>query len=75
MAPKEDVMKINMGGLDRILRLILAVVIVVLILTKTLHGTLAVIMGVVAGIFVLTAAVGLCPLYIPFKLSTLKKKA
>lgn len=67
-------MKYNMGGVDRILRVIAALVIFLLILLKTLTGTLAIILGVIAVIFVLTAAIGFCPLYVPFKLSTLKKK-
>jgi len=67
-------MKKNMGALDRIIRLILAVAGAVIIYSRMVEGTLAIIVGVIAVIFVLTAASGFCPLYVPFKISTLKKK-
>jgi uncharacterized membrane protein len=67
-------MKKNMGALDRILRLILAVAGAVMVYSRMVEGTLAIVVGVIAVIFVLTAVVGVCPLYIPFKISTLGKK-
>jgi len=67
-------MKKNMGTWDRGLRTIAALVIAVLILTKTLAGTLGIVLGVVAVIFLLTSAIGFCPLYVPFKFSTCKGK-
>lgn len=67
-------MKTNMGLVDRIIRLILAVVIVVLYHTKQITGTGAIILGVLAVIFVGTSGVGVCPLYMPFKISTKKKQ-
>jgi len=65
--------KKNMGALDRIIRLILAVAGGAMILTQMVAGTLAVIIGVFAVIFVITAGIGFCPLYVPLKISTLKK--
>jgi len=44
-----------------------------MILTQMVAGTLAVIIGVFAVIFVITAGIGFCPLYVPLKISTLKK--
>ena len=67
-------MKKNMGGLDRLLRVILAVVVAVLLITGQLTGGAAIILGIIALIFLLTSAVGFCPLYLPFKLSTRKNK-
>ena len=67
-------MKKNMGNTDRIIRIILAAFIVVLFFTKVLTGTLGIVLLVVAGIFVLTSLIGLCPLYLPFGLSTCAKK-
>jgi len=67
-------MKKNMGVFDRSVRVIAAIIIAVLIVVKTLTGTLALILGILAAVFVLTAAIGFCPLYVPLKLSTLKKK-
>ena len=63
----------NMGKTDRMLRMLLAVLIVVLYLTDQLTGTASVILGMVAIAFLLTSVGGICPLYLPFKLSTNKK--
>ena len=60
----------NMGLADRLIRTLLAVVVIVLYLTNQITGTAAVILGIIAIIFLLTSAVGLCPLYLPLKLST-----
>jgi hypothetical protein len=67
-------MKQNMGSLDRGIRIIAAVVIAILYFTNQIEGTLAVILGVVALIFLLTGAIAFCPLYVPFKLSTRKEE-
>jgi Na+(H+)/acetate symporter ActP len=66
-------MKKNMGTIDRIIRVILAAVVAVLYFTGQISGTAAIILGVFALIFVVTSAIGFCPLYVPFKLSTIKK--
>ena len=63
-----------MGVFDRSIRTIVALIIVVLIVIKALTGTIALILGILAAVFVLTAAIGFCPLYVPMKFSTLKKK-
>lgn len=63
----------NMGNLDRILRVIVAVVIAVLYFTGTVTGTLGIVLLVLGGIFLLTSIVSVCPLYIPFKINTGKK--
>jgi hypothetical protein len=68
-------MKRNMGSADRLLRLLFALLVPVLYLTDSISGTLAIILGVVAIIFLATSAMGFCPLYVPFKLSTRKKEA
>jgi hypothetical protein len=67
-------MKQNMGSFDRVLRIIIALVIAVLYFTGQMSGTVAIILGLFAIIFALTSVVGLCPLYIPLKLSTRKEK-
>ncbi len=66
-------MRINMGSVDRGMRLLLAVVVAVLYFTKRISGTSALILGILAVIFVLTGLAGLCPLYVPFGISTRKK--
>lgn len=65
-------MKQNMGAADRIIRLVIAAVIAVLFFTHVITGTLAVVLGIIGIVFVLTSIVGLCPLYLPFKISTKK---
>jgi Na+(H+)/acetate symporter ActP len=66
-------MKKNMGTADRVLRTILAVVVAILYFAGQISGTAAVILGILAVIFLLTSAVGFCPLYAPFGISTMKK--
>jgi len=63
----------NMGSIDRIIRLSAAIIIALLIGTQVLTGTAAIILGILAVVFVLTSAVSFCPLYVPFKFSTKKK--
>ena len=67
-------MKKNMGAADRIIRIIIAAVIAVLFFTDVITGTLGIVLLVLAGIFLLTSLVNFCPLYLPFKLNTMKKK-
>lgn len=63
----------NMGLVDRVIRILVAVLVLVLYLAHVISGPLAIVLGVIAAVFVLTSFVGVCPLYLPFKLSTLKK--
>jgi hypothetical protein len=67
-------MKKNMGSIDKIVRVLVAVVIGILYFTDQITGTAAIILGIFAVIFLLTSAIGFCPLYLPLKLSTIKKK-
>ena len=66
-------MKKNMSSLDRILRIIIAAAVAVLYFTGVLVGTWAIVLGVIAVIFLLTGLIGFCPLYTLFGFSTLKK--
>ncbi len=65
----------NMGTTDRIVRTIAAVVLGVLLLNGTISGTLGIILGAFAVIFLATSAMSFCPLYAPFKISTRGKEA
>jgi hypothetical protein len=67
-------MKKNMGSLDRIVRLLAALAIVALYFTNQISGVAALVLLVLAGIFILTSYVSFCPLYYPFKISTRKKE-
>ena len=66
-------MKKNMGIADRAVRTILAVVIAILYFTNQITGVAAIILGIFAVVFLLTSFMSFCPLYLPFKLSTMKK--
>lgn len=63
----------NMSGLDRILRIIIAAGVAVLYFIGVLSGTWAIVLGVLAVIFLITGLIGFCPLYKLFGTSTLKK--
>mgnify|MGYP003574880760 FL=1 len=60
----------NMSGLDRIIRVVIALALGGLIATGVVSGIFAVILGAIGIIFLATAIVGYCPLYWPLKLST-----
>jgi hypothetical protein len=67
-------MKKNMGTADKAIRILIAVVIAALYFTKVISGTLAIILTILAAVLVLTSFIGFCPLYLPFGISTFKKK-
>jgi len=56
-------MKKNMGGADRIIRLLLAIIMASLALTGLVSGSAGVILLAIGAIFLLTSIVGMCPLY------------
>jgi Na+(H+)/acetate symporter ActP len=62
----------NMGTVDRIIRVIVAIVIAVLYFTGSISGMLAIILLVLAGVFILTSLISTCPLYLPFGITTRK---
>jgi uncharacterized protein (DUF58 family) len=64
----------NMGIADRVVRVLLAIIVGILYVTGTISGTVAVILGIVAVVFLLTSAISFCPAYLPFKISTGRKK-
>ena len=67
-------MKKNMGNMDKVIRVLIALVIGVLVFAEVLTGTLAIVLLTLAGMFVLTSVIGTCPLYLPFGASTCKKE-
>lgn len=68
-------MKKNMGSIDRVLRITLAAVVGVLFATNVISGTLAIVLGVLAVIFLATSLVSVCPLYTLVGISTCPTKA
>ncbi len=67
-------MKANVGIIDRAVRIMAAFVIIVLYFTHVITGTLAILLLVLAGIFILTGLIRFCPLYLPFGINTWNKK-
>ena len=67
-------MKKNMGGVDKVIRMIVALLFVVLYFTGLVEGTVGIILLVLAAVFVLTSLISFCPLYLPFGISTCKKE-
>ncbi len=67
-------MKKNMGIIDITIRLVIAALVIVLYFTHVISGTLAIILLIFAGIFIVTSFFSFCPLYLPFGISTRKKE-
>lgn len=67
-------MKVNVGSIDRIFRVLVAIIIAVLYFTHQVSGAAAIILLAIAGIFILTGFVGVCPLYLALGVSTRKKE-
>jgi Inner membrane protein YgaP-like, transmembrane domain len=63
----------NIGTTDRIIRFVLAAIFAVLYFTGMVSGAFGIVLLVLAVVFALTAAINFCPLYFPFKLSTVGK--
>ena len=53
----------NMGSLDRVLRIVVALVLAYLAATGMVAGAIAVGAGIVAAIFLITSLIGFCPAY------------
>lgn len=66
-------MKRNMSNVDRLVRVLITAVLFYLYFSGVVSGALGVILVVLGAIFLATSLIGFCPLYAPFKFSTLKK--
>lgn len=67
-------MKKNMGTIDKVIRILVAVTIAILFFAHLITGTLAIILIALAVIFVLTSLISFCPLYLPFGINTGKRR-
>ena len=67
-------MKANMGSIDKLVRLVLAIIFGILYFMKIIEGTLGIILLVIGGVFLLTSLVSFCPLYTVLGVNTCKKK-
>ncbi|MEX1277195.1 MAG: DUF2892 domain-containing protein, partial [Bacteroidota bacterium] len=61
-----------MGSIDRLMRTLVALVIGALYFTDQITGLAAIVLGIVAIIFVLTSSLSFCPIYKALKISTKK---
>ena len=66
-------MKQNMGTIDKVVRILIAIVIGILYFAHVISGTAAIVLLILAGIFIVTSFMSFCPLYLPFGISTKKK--
>lgn len=64
-------MKKNMGNTDRTIRMIAGITFVLMAIFLT-AGALDVILYIFGALWIVTSIVGICPLYIPFNISTKK---
>ncbi len=67
-------MKKNMGGTDRIIRILIAIIVAILFWQGIITGTLAYVLMVLSAVFVLTSLISFCPLYTLIGLNTCPKK-
>jgi hypothetical protein len=67
-------MKTNMGSADRIIRLLVTAIVAALFFSGIITGTTAIVLAIVALVFVLTGLIGFCPLYTLFGIKTCTTK-
>ena len=67
-------MKKNMGNIDKVIRVILAISFGVLYFTETVTGTLGLVLVILGAVFLLTSVVSFCPLYAIVGLNTCPAK-
>ena len=67
-------MKKNMGSTDKAIRFLIAIIIGFLYFTNTIIGTIAIVLGVLAIVFILTSFLSFCPLYTLLGINTNKEK-
>ena len=66
-------MKMNIGNINRIIRILLALIVILLYFTQQISGTIEIVGLVLSGIFILNSLIGFCPWNLPFGLYTCKK--
>ena len=66
-------MKQNIGTIDQMIRILLAIAVFILYKTGSITGFAAIILGILAIVFIITSLMGFCPLYASLKISTIGK--
>jgi len=67
-------MKTNVGTVDTVVRILIALIVIGLYYMNVISGTLAIVVLVLAGVFIITGLIKFCPLYLPFGINTSKNK-
>jgi hypothetical protein len=67
-------MKKNLGTVDKVIRILVAVAVVILYFTNVISGTAGIILLILTVVLVITSLVSFCPLYWSLGLSTRKKE-
>ena len=67
-------MESNIGGIDKIIRIIVAISIFILYFSNQISGNIAVVLMALASILILTSSISFCPLYFLFGFSTRPKE-
>jgi len=60
----------NMGAVDKLVRLVVALLLILGYFQELVSGVLGIIFLIVAGIFILTSLVSVCPIYSIFGISS-----
>lgn len=63
-------MKSNMGFADKAIRVLAAIAIIVIYFAGLISGAIALVLLLVAAVFIFTSMVSFCPLYYPFGINT-----
>jgi len=66
-------MDVNVGLIDRLIRTIVAIAVILLYLMDIISGPVAIFLGIIAVLFLLTSFLGICPVYNFFGIKTTKK--
>jgi hypothetical protein len=67
-------MKKNIGTIDKVIRILVALVVIGLYFANVISGTVAIVLLVLSAVFILTSLISFCPLYLPFGINTGAKK-
>lgn len=67
-------MKKNVGSIDKILRILIAVILAALFFTNVISGTVGIILLISAGVLIITSLIGFCGFYTLFGINTCKVK-
>lgn len=67
-------MKSNIGYIDKLVRILIAVLLLVLYFTDVISGAVAIDLFIVAAILLITAFINFCPIWHFLGISTKKKK-